>query len=494
MPVQKSSKSPLLHSLLSRSLPAMLVVAVVAGGWFMVRNLNSNDVTEQDTAEQADAPSEESELTLSQQKIAQAKFCTQPSSVQQVLDVRTVPGRLTYDEAHHIEVKAPVSGVLVDVLVKPGDRVTDGQLLAVVNSPEIGRARAAVLNEQAKYEVVLTQVERLQEVTKNLQELFKLLDRGVPPEEIGQSSANKSLGTYREEIVAAYSERYLAQQLMATARPLADAGSMPLKTLRERENERHVAEARFRSARETAAYDVTIRRQQLEVDRNDAQRQVMIAQSYLATLLGFTETSTPAVSGEQLSRMEVRAPFAGTIEARTFAKRERVEPTDSLFVLANTKTLYVSADIRENEWAATSVQPGDEISVTVPALPDRSFVAKVHYVGREVARDSNSLPLIAIIGNAEGLLRPGMFVRVAIPVAQSGDVVAVPPQSVMQHENNQFVFVAVDEDTFRKVDVRTGVSNEQWVEIADGLQAGVPVVDAGAFLLKSELLLAGEED
>ena len=171
-----------------------------------------------------------------------------------------------------------------------------------------------------------------------------------------------------------------------------------------------------------------------------------------------------------------------------------MEQSDSLFVLANTQTLYVSADIRENEWAAMSVSPGQEITVIVPAIPDREFTATVHYIGREVEVESNSLPLVATISNADGLLRPGMFVRVAISVAQSDNVVAVRSESVMQHENEKFVFVATGDKTFRRVDVQTGVHNEEWVEVKDGLNVGDQVVADGAFLLKSELLLAGEEE
>ena len=110
-----------------------------------------------------------------------------------------------------------------------------------------------------------------------------------------------------------------------------------------------------------------------------------------------------------------------------------------------------------------------------------------------MAIDSNSLPLVGTINNADGLLRPGMFVRVSIPVEQPAKAVAVRPESVLQHENETFVFVAVNESTFRRVDVTTGRGNEEWVEITDGLNVGQPVVSRGAFLLKSELLLAGEE-
>lgn len=489
-PTSKSRQS----TAASRVLSGLFVVAVIGGGWMVVKHFNPAQSDQAVVDSEEETTASETEFTLPKAKVTKAQFVTEPSALRRISDVRTVSGRLTYDEAKHIEVKAPVSGVLVDVLVKPGDVVDEGQLLAIINSPEIGKARASVLAEQSRYQVIVVQMERLKEVTDNLRNLFGLLDQNRPLNEIESQNNDKSLGTYRQPIMSAYAERILARQLVAAAEPLVDSGSVSRRTLQERENARHVADAEFRSVRETTAYDIGIRKQELQADLNNASRQVMIAENHLTTLLGFADSRTDEATSESLSRMEVRAPFAGTVEARSYARRERVQQSDSLFVLANTESLYVSADIRENEWAAMSVKPGQEIEVVAPAIPGRSFIAKVHYIGREVEVESNSLPLVATIANTNGLLRPGMFVRVSIPVAQSDEVIAVRSESVMQHENEKFVFVSLNDQTFRRVDVQTGVSNEEWVEIKTGLDVGDLVVAGGAFLLKSELLLAGEEE
>jgi cobalt-zinc-cadmium efflux system membrane fusion protein len=94
------------------------------------------------------------------------------------------------------------------------------------------------------------------------------------------------------------------------------------------------------------------------------------------------------------------------------------------------------------------------------------------------------------------------------------DVLTVPTRSVLQHEDRSFVFVA-DSDAsngdasngdaatgdagngdnrFRRVDVETGDDGEDRIEIVAGLKAGDQVVTNGAFILKSELLLEGEDE
>lgn len=162
--------------------------------------------------------------------------------------------------------------------------------------------------------------------------------------------------------------------------------------------------------------------------------------------------------------------------------------------LANTDSLYVAASIRESDWSAVALQPGTIVSVSVPALQDRTFEASIRYIGREVQADSNSVPLIATIQNGEKLLRPGMFVRVTIPIGPARQALSVKPESVIQHEDQQFVFIDLTGGMFKRVDVSTGYTSEDWIEVTKGLTPGDLVVTHGAFLLKSELLLQGEAE
>lgn len=82
-------------------------------------------------------------------RLEAAQIETVPVTRQKLVDQRFVPGRLKYDDNFHVEVKAPSEGVLSEVLVKPGDRVEVGQILAWLQSSEIGTARANVLKNEA---------------------------------------------------------------------------------------------------------------------------------------------------------------------------------------------------------------------------------------------------------------------------------------------------------------------------------------------------------
>jgi cobalt-zinc-cadmium efflux system membrane fusion protein len=100
---------------------------------------------------------------------------------------------------------------------------------------------------------------------------------------------------------------------------------------------------------------------------------------------------------------------------------------------------------------------------------------------------------VAVIDNTPGLLRPGQYVSVRLPLGAPRQSPAVPETALVEHEGKRFVFVSSEEHRYHRRDVRTGIEADGWVEIVEGLSPGEQVVTQGAFYLKSELLLEGEE-
>ena len=477
--------------------PTLFVLVLMGGAWLAVHEMNSgNDV---DDIGQSQSESEEAgiadSLILPEGKVIAGKFESLPVQLQAVEHLHTIPGRLRYDETKHVDVKAPMDGILSEVLVTPGEYVQSGQLLAVLRSPEIGQARAEVLKRQQEREIASQMLQREITLANNLEQMLAMLAEGKSVDAIENAFRNQALGAYRQDILSKYAKLQLALELLEKIQPLAGSGAVPGRTLREREAERQLAETDFRTASDQAKFAASQAKLNAEAKLSEADRQLNLAWQSVEALLGYKQDKSTAIldNEEALSRLEIRAPFAGSVESRAFANNERVARGDSLVVLANTDSLYVAANIRDSDWSAVSLQSGTSITVSVPALDDRVFNATVRYFGREVQTDTNSIPLVATVENAEGLLRPGMFVRVTIPMGEARNALSVKPESVVQHENQSFVFVDETGGNFRRVDVSTGRASEEWVEVTQGLQPGQLVVTEGAFLLKSELLLQGEE-
>ncbi len=435
-------------------------------------------------------------VRLPAEKAAAAGIHTVPVGKRSLKRARTVPGRIQYDDTRHIAVKAATAGALIDVKVKPGDPVSTGQVLAVLSSPEVGTARSEVIQRGGELKLVQAEREWLQQSSDGMKTLVEAIQKKQSIETIQVSLQKKLLGKSRDTIITAYSRFLLADSLSKGLASAGTSGAVSGRLIAERQNERESAEASLQAVQEQALFDS---KQDLNRSGNAvelAQNKLKISQQHLTTLLGYDEatiTDKPNAVPENLSLVEVRAPFAGTIEKRLFANSERVQLGDTLFILADTTRLWVAADLREGEWAAMGMQANDSVIVTTPAISGREFDASVYYIGREVAPETNSVPLVATINNSDGHLRPGLFVRVQLPLGESREVLAVPESAISEHESKSFVFVQAGERTYRRVGIQRGTQEGEWVEVTSGLSGGENVVDQGAFVLKSELLLEREE-
>lgn len=446
------------------------------------------------------------QVVLTDGQLAAARISAVPVERGSLTHAHTVPGRVRYNDNRHVAVRTPAAGIVTEVLVKPGDRVEAGQILARLNSPEVGTARADVLKWQAEYELASNLLERADRLEQHVTSLTAELREGDDFETVREKFADRELRDWRSKLFGAYSRFLLAESVIRSTRSLESSGILSGKTILERTGEQQSAEASLLAACEQAEIEVWQERSRAEVSAGDARRRLEIARQHLASLLMQRKVMDPTGGDpmpademgaddthlELLSQVAIVAPFSGTIEERTFSATERVQPADPLFVLADTSSLWIEASIREQDWPAVEISAGEPVRVTVPALGGTELLANVYFVGRQVAEDTSAVPLMAEVDNAEGSLRPGLFVRVTLPVDTQSSVLSVPSSAVVQHDGQSFVFVQEGEKQFRRVDVAPGRTSGERIEILSGLEAGQQVVSTGAFILKSRLLLEQE--
>lgn len=426
---------------------------------------------------------------------ASAHVAVVPVERRSIQPLITVPGRLRYNDTRRVELKASTDCVLREVLVRPGDRVAVGQTLAVLSSPEVGAARAEVLKRRDEQALAEQKYAWEQQAYDNTLVLLDLLKSRTPISEVEAAFRDRVIGEHREELLTAYSRYLLAEMMLTNARPLAQSGTLPEATLRQRESERQVTEAALRALCEQAEFTARQDRDQARLLAEDARRRVEVGQNSLTALLGYEDAGpTAAPDSPSLSLAELRSPMAGTVEKRFFAASERVQRGDVVLLLADTTTLWLGAEIREQDWLNVQVTAAQELTVRFPGRPDQAVTAKVLFAAREATPEINAIAIVAELDNSTGQYRPGMFARTEVPAGPAVECLVVPASCVVQHEGQPFVFVQASPGKYRRQDVVRGREQGDWLEIADGLEAGEQVVKEGAFLLKSTLLLESEAE
>ena len=182
----------------------------------------------------------------------------------------------------------------------------------------------------------------------------------------------------------------------------------------------------------------------------------------------------------RLRQTEIRAPFSGVVGIRNVSVGDYVKEGADLINLEDIATLKL--DFRVPDIYLARVRPGQQLVVSSDAFPGKSFPARVDAIDPLVDAEGRALRLRARLDNAERLLRPGMFARVSLVMAER-DGLVVPEEALMPSGDGPFVFVVRDDKAVR-VAVSTGSRRDGRIEIRSGPGAGERVVTAGQIKLR----------
>lgn len=183
----------------------------------------------------------------------------------------------------------------------------------------------------------------------------------------------------------------------------------------------------------------------------------------------------------RLRKADIVAPFSGIVGIRNVSVGDYVKEGDDLVNLEDIASLKV--DFRLPEVYLERIRAGQALEVSSDALPGRRFKATVDAIDPLVDAQGRAVLLRARLDNRERLLRPGMFARVRLILAERPAVPVVPEEALVPTGNGQSLFVVAD-GRAQRVAVRTGMRRDTRVEILEGVQVGDVVVTAGQLKLR----------
>jgi membrane fusion protein (multidrug efflux system) len=186
-------------------------------------------------------------------------------------------------------------------------------------------------------------------------------------------------------------------------------------------------------------------------------------------------------------KMEIRAPFSGIIGLRVVSAGDYVKEGADMVNLESIDPLKV--DFRVPEIYLQQVQVGQSLTVTLDALPGKSYEGKVFALNPLVDAAGRSIVIRALVRNPDTALRPGMFARVSLITRAEKNALVIPEQAIVPQGEEQFVFRIVDGKVSR-VKVEVGLRRDSKVEIVKGLAPTDMVVTAGQLKLREGMRVA----
>ena len=189
----------------------------------------------------------------------------------------------------------------------------------------------------------------------------------------------------------------------------------------------------------------------------------------------------------RIAKLTIRAPFQARAGMRTVHEGQYLaEGTDIVGLQELTDTIYL--DFAVPQEYAERAKVGTVVMASGALLGPEPTRIEVVAVDSTVNRDTRNLRIRAVVDNSKGVLAPGMFVQVRVPIDAPSEHVAVPSVAIRRaaYGNSVFVINTDESGAMRAAQrfVTLGETVGEKVIVLDGLKPGERVAAAGSFKLR----------
>ena len=393
-----------------------------------------------------------------------------------------------------VDIQAEVAGVIVELLVKEGDEVREGDVLL----------RLEDLQLQAEVDSVRAQVGASEADSRSAEVGVATAEANHLAEEVALANAkveSKQSQTSKERSASSFKRK---EQMFNSGLIGREEFEVAAAEARLGEQRLEFANARIKQAEASLRAAVT-RVTAAEAFRDAASRRLEAQKASLARTIDIA------------SKTVLRAPLSGLVTACNVEKGERAVPGIQSSPVATLMTIadmsVIEAEIQVDEADIVSVQLGAKAEVEVDAIRDLTMVGAVTEIGQSpiVSTDSQKgkeFKVVIRLDMPPEELRPGFTATAEIETATRRDCLVLPLQALTMRERErdddgemivpdkpvegesafasevysrkkmyeiEGVFVLVDgEARFRPV--RTGITGDMDIEVLDGLSDGEEVI------------------
>jgi len=183
----------------------------------------------------------------------------------------------------------------------------------------------------------------------------------------------------------------------------------------------------------------------------------------------------------QLENLLVYSPIDGTIIEQNVREGDLIRPStssssssDPAAVIVNYAKMQVVLPVDELD--INNVEIGMPVKITAEAVPDQVFEGRVEKIAEQGQSQNNVSTFdVTITTDKVDELKAGMTVDVEMVVASKQDVLMLPITAIQYRNNKSYVMLASNNgetSSSNMVEVETGISNDEYVEIVSGVKQG----------------------
>ena len=233
-----------------------------------------------------------------------------------------------------------------------------------------------------------------------------------------------------------------------------------------------------------------------ELDSAEAQFKVQNAKCKVTLAQIVHKEAALKAAQVHLSYTQICAYWENHDDSRVIGERfvdegAMLAPNTPIVSVLDISSLTAVIHVIERDYS--KVLMGQLAVVTTDAFPGKTFSGKIIRIAPLLKETSRQARVEIEVPNSEGLLKPGMFVRVQIEFSRHDSATVVPLKALIKRSSRQGVFLANTKDMKAHfVSVTLGIINDKWVEVVTPKLSG-SVVTLGQHLLEegSPIILPG---
>jgi membrane fusion protein (multidrug efflux system) len=183
----------------------------------------------------------------------------------------------------------------------------------------------------------------------------------------------------------------------------------------------------------------------------------------------------------QLNWTRIRSLSEGYITERLIEVGTKVNANQQVYTVEDFKPLLLKVYVPTSD--SIKLKPGMQADVTTEIIAGAMFEGLVKLINPRIDVQTGTVKVTVEVHDDTMRLKPGMFVEVQIVIGQKDDVLIIPRKALLYKQNQIFVFVT-DQNLVTQRAVTLGLTEEDHVEVLEGLSEGDVIVSVGVESLK----------
>lgn len=214
----------------------------------------------------------------------------------------------------------------------------------------------------------------------------------------------------------------------------------------------------------------------------------------IAALRAGVDAARAALKSAQAKRADtvLISPLDGYVTGRYVDPGAVTTPGQAILAVQFVKQVWVTISVPEE--IGPQVHIGMPATVEFDALPGQKYSGSVVQFNPSADLQSRQFMVRVILSNAQNLFKPGMFARVSLETERVKNALCVPKEAVQPSPQGPCVTVVEKGNKAKRIPVVTGVSDDNYTSIDQGLKPGDKVVTLSAFPVRdgAQLRLGGK--